>query len=378
MFDQLPWTIARATGLLGFLLTTASVAFGLVLHHRWRSASWPRFVTNEVHRTISLLALVAVAGHGLALLLDPYLAPTLAELLVPLAISYRPLWVAAGIVSADLLVGLWLSQYLRSWLGYRTWARLHLATYAAWVLALVHGLAAGSDTGTPWALAIYGGSVALVGGLVVARLLDAEPKAARLFGFGLAAAVFAVVATWAIEGPLSPGWAARAGSSPARGQAALAVRSGGGAAGPAASPSPAISTARAFRATFEGTIGVERTGGGRVLLIEGRFTGPPDGTLQILLASSRDPAGASRLVLDAPTIGTCTGIVTDLGETSLLGRCQYSDETTVGVQLQITSLTERTMTADLEVGSGATPGGVHATGPNDGTSGDEGGLGSAP
>ncbi|HWP63182.1 MAG TPA: ferric reductase-like transmembrane domain-containing protein [Candidatus Binatia bacterium] len=370
--NQLPWTMARAAGLLAYLLTTASVAFGLVLHHRWRSASWPRFVTNEVHRTVSLLALLAVAGHGLALLLDPYLAPTLSELLVPLTISYRPLWVAVGIIGAYLLLGLWLSQYLRSWLGYRAWARLHLLTYAAWVLALVHGLGAGSDTGTPWALAAYGGSVALVGGLVVARILDTEPEAVRFFGFGLVALVFTVVATWAIDGPLSPGWSARAGSTLARGQAALTATSTSGAGGPAASPGPASSTAQAFRASFDGTIGVERTAGGRVLVIDGRFVGPPDGSLQILLASTRDPAAASRLVLDIPTVGTCDGRVTALGETSLVGSCQYGDGTAVGVRLSITALTERRLTASLAVGPLGTQGGGSSGGSGDEGPGDEG------
>jgi sulfoxide reductase heme-binding subunit YedZ len=362
--SQLTWLIARAAGLLAYLLTTASVVLGLVLHHRWRSASWPRFVTNELHRTVSLLALGALAGHGLALLLDPYLAPAISELLIPLTISYRPLWVAVGIIAGYLLVGLWLSQYLRPWIGYRAWARLHLLTYAAWVLALVHGLAAGSDTSTPWALLIYGGSVSLVGGLVVARILDTEPEAARLLGLGAASLIFAVVALWAIGGPLAPDWSARAGSSPARGRTALAGSTDAGSPAALASPGPA-STGLAFTTSFVGAIGVERLAGGRALVVQGRFADPAAGSLAILIGSSQGPSTASQLVLRVSGQAVCTGVVTELDEATIAGGCQSADGAAVGVRLLVTGFDGRRITGTLVVGPLGSEGNGRSSGPTD-------------
>ena len=42
---------------------------------------------------------------------------------------------------------------LRKRIGMRAWRRLHWATYGLFALATVHGLAAGTDTPTPWAFA---------------------------------------------------------------------------------------------------------------------------------------------------------------------------------------------------------------------------------
>ena len=47
-------------------------------------------------------------------------------------------------------------------IGARAWRRLHWLTYAVFGLATVHGLAAGTDSGRPWALALYGGAVGAV------------------------------------------------------------------------------------------------------------------------------------------------------------------------------------------------------------------------
>ncbi len=365
--SQLTWIVARTAGLLAYLLTTASVVLGLVLHHRWRSATWPRFVTNELHRTVSLLALLALAGHGLALLLDPYLAPTVSEILVPLTISYRPLWVAAGIVAGYLLVGLWLSQYVRPWIGYRAWARLHLLTYAAWILALVHGLAAGSDTSTVWALLLYGGSVSLVGGLVVARILDTEPEVARLLGLAAAGLLFAVVAVWAIDGPLAPDWSARAGSSPARGRAAVATAGGSGSAAALASPAPssAPSSDLTFTASFLGAVGVQRVAGGRALVVQGRFADPTAGSLAILIGSTQSPADASQLVLRVDGQPACTGVVTTLDEATIAGRCRTGDGSSLDVRLLVSGFDGERITGTLVVGPTGSGDG-RTTGPTDG------------
>ena len=55
--------------------------------------------------------------------------------------------------------------------SYRFWRRAHYLNFAVWTLALVHGLAAGADSTTPWALALYFGAAGAVVGLTVRRVL---------------------------------------------------------------------------------------------------------------------------------------------------------------------------------------------------------------
>ena len=120
-WSAITWDAARAGGFLAYILLTLAVAAGLVLRNRWQSTRWPRFVTNELHGYLSLLALVFITVHVLAVLVDPFTRFGLAEILVPLWSHYRPVWMGLGTVALYLLVAVWLSSQLRARISHRTW-----------------------------------------------------------------------------------------------------------------------------------------------------------------------------------------------------------------------------------------------------------------
>ena len=91
---------------------------------------------------------------------------------------YRPLAVAAGVISAELLVALALTNRYRKALSHRFWRRAHYLNFAVWLLALVHGITAGTDTGSTWAIAMYLSAAGLVGGLTAARIVPAPRRTA--------------------------------------------------------------------------------------------------------------------------------------------------------------------------------------------------------
>jgi predicted ferric reductase len=164
------WYAARAGGMLAYLLLSASVAVGLLMSGRARLQRWPRFALEDVHRFLGILAGTFIAVHGAALLLDHVVPFSLAQLLVPGTDSYRPLWVALGIVAAELLAALAVTNHYRKRLPHRVWRRLHMLNFAVWALALVHGLTAGTDASTTWALVLYAGSAWLVLALLIHRI----------------------------------------------------------------------------------------------------------------------------------------------------------------------------------------------------------------
>ncbi len=198
------WYAARAGGMLAFVLLTASVVAGLMLSSRDRLQYWPRFALEDVHRFLGLLAGSFIVLHGGALLLDSYLPFTLGSLLIPGTAPYRPLSVALGIVGAELLVALGIANRYRKQLGHMFWKRTHYLNFAVWALALVHGLAAGTDTATPWAVAVYVVSASLVVGLTVRRVLRAASveRWAIRFWPGTAAVVAAELIIILAFGPL--------------------------------------------------------------------------------------------------------------------------------------------------------------------------------
>ena len=164
------WYAARAGGMLAYLLLSASVAAGLLMSGRARLQRWPRFALEDVHRFLGVLAGTFVVIHGGALLLDHVVPFSLGRLLVPGTASYRPLAVALGVVAAELLAALAVTNHYRKRLPHKLWRRLHMLNFAVWGLALVHGLSAGTDAFTTWALLLYAGSAWLVLALLVHRI----------------------------------------------------------------------------------------------------------------------------------------------------------------------------------------------------------------
>jgi predicted ferric reductase len=183
-----------------FLLLSVSVVLGLLLSAR-ASLGWPRFALQDVHRFAGLLAGTFIGLHGLALWLDDYFDFSLGSLLVPGAAPYRPLAVAAGVVAAELLVALALTNHYRQRLSYRFWRRAHYLNFAVWGLALVHGVAAGTDSDTAWAFLVYAAAVAAVAGLTAWRALRLRraPAWALALSSGVAA-VLGVEAMAAVAG----------------------------------------------------------------------------------------------------------------------------------------------------------------------------------
>ncbi len=175
--DPTFWILARASGLTAYVLLTGSMLAGLAVKSRPLGRRLKPAVATDVHRFLSLLGLGAVAAHGLALTLDQAVRIPLPALLIPGIAPYRPLWTALGVLAAELMVVVYTSFSLRRRIGARNWRRLHWLTYAVFAAATVHGLAAGSDSGSPWAL-VYVGSIAAVASLTAWRALS-PPRPAR-------------------------------------------------------------------------------------------------------------------------------------------------------------------------------------------------------
>jgi methionine sulfoxide reductase heme-binding subunit len=152
--DPTFWLLARAFGLTAYLLVTLSILVGLLLKARPFRSLKPAAVT-DLHRILAMLGLAAVAGHGIALVLDSTVRVSVPALFVPGLIPYRPVWTSVGVVAAETMVLVYASFSQRKRIGTRNWRRLHWATYGIFAAATIHGLAAGSDSSQPWAFGVY-------------------------------------------------------------------------------------------------------------------------------------------------------------------------------------------------------------------------------
>jgi sulfoxide reductase heme-binding subunit YedZ len=176
--DPTIWLIARASGLVAYVLLTTSVLAGIILKSRPFGRHLRGITAMEIHRTLSFLGLAAIGLHGTALVLDQAVHIKLADLLIPGLAPYRPLWTGMGVVAAELMVALIVSFPLRKVFGFKAWRKLHWVSYGTFVLAAAHGIKAGTDTGRAWTDALYIGSLGLVAAAITWRAMTSGAAAA--------------------------------------------------------------------------------------------------------------------------------------------------------------------------------------------------------
>jgi methionine sulfoxide reductase heme-binding subunit len=151
------WITSRAAGGAALLLSSASVALGLMMSSRLKIVD--KRDLRAVHEALSLTTLAMVALHGVSLLGDSYLNPGLSGIAIPFAGPYRPLWTGLGIVAGYGLAALGLTYYFRDRIGAARWRKAHRLTAVFWMLAVGHTIGAGSDAVEPWFLAAAGAMV---------------------------------------------------------------------------------------------------------------------------------------------------------------------------------------------------------------------------
>jgi sulfoxide reductase heme-binding subunit YedZ len=165
------WYLVRATGIVSLLLLTIVVALGVATSTRFRPRGTPLYVTTTVHQNAALLAVVFLTIHVATAVLDPDASVQLTAVLVPFTSDWAPLSVGLGAVALDLLAAIVVTSLLRRRLPYRLWRGLHWLAYAAWPLALAHGLGAGSDAATGWMRGVDIACLAAVGTVLCWRVL---------------------------------------------------------------------------------------------------------------------------------------------------------------------------------------------------------------
>jgi sulfoxide reductase heme-binding subunit YedZ len=171
--DPTFWLLARASGLTAYALLTTSVLAGLTVKSRPLGRRVRAAVATDVHRFVSLLALGAIAVHGLTLALDAAVPMPVAALVVPGLSHYRPFATGLGVLAAELMALIYVSFSLRRRIGARTWRRLHYLTFGVFAAATVHGLTAGTDR---WAFGLYAISVAAVAALTAWRVITTSTR----------------------------------------------------------------------------------------------------------------------------------------------------------------------------------------------------------
>jgi sulfoxide reductase heme-binding subunit YedZ len=154
------WYLARGSGIVSLALFTMTIVLGLLVAGRLSSPRWPRFVTETLHRNLSLASVLFLAVHITTIVLDDYVSIGLVEAFVPFVGTYSPLYLGLGALSVDIILVLVLTSLFRTRLPFRVWRFVHWLAYLSWPVAVIHTVGIGTDQS--WVLITAGISVVLV------------------------------------------------------------------------------------------------------------------------------------------------------------------------------------------------------------------------
>lgn len=173
------WLASRSSGIVALLAVSISVIIGLMMANGLPRKPGAKRQLLAVHESTALAGLIAIAIHGVTLLGDAYLHPTITQIAIPFTISYRPFYTGLGIIAGWSAAFLGLSFYARRWFGARRWRTIHRATILVWALAVVHTLGAGTDATQLWMRAILLTTGIPIVFLFLRRIMPGEAKPAR-------------------------------------------------------------------------------------------------------------------------------------------------------------------------------------------------------
>ncbi len=180
--ERVVWFLMRGTGVVLQVLLTLAVVLGVLSTARAGSRWWPQFATQDLHRTVSTLCVALLAAHTLTAVVHGYVDLRWWQAFVPFAGAYEPLWVGLGALGLDALAVVVTTSLVRRRLDHRVWRGVHVLSYGAWAVGVVHGLGLGTDATTPWAASVTAGCVALVALAGLGRVVTLRREAGHGHG----------------------------------------------------------------------------------------------------------------------------------------------------------------------------------------------------
>ena len=170
------WYMARAGGIVAYLLLWLSTVWGLVLSTKVTHDLLPAPIAYGLHEFLSILAVLFATLHAVVLLGDSYIDFNIFHLAIPFIAPYEPLWTGLGTIGLYLTMALTGSFYIRKQIGQKVWRTLHYLTFVAYLLVLGHGLMAGTDSSLPAITLMYLGTGFSVLFLTYYRLFTLKVK----------------------------------------------------------------------------------------------------------------------------------------------------------------------------------------------------------
>jgi predicted ferric reductase len=181
--STLPWYTSRATGVVALVLLTVVMVLGMLVNRQGRLPGLPRFAVTNLHRNLSLMAVVFIVIHVVTAVLDGFVSIPLISGVIPFTSGYEGFWLGLGAISFDLMLALIATSLIRGRLSRRVWKAVHWLAYASWPIAFAHSIGASSDLQSGLLLALAVGCAVALAAALAWRLVSMArevPRAERV------------------------------------------------------------------------------------------------------------------------------------------------------------------------------------------------------
>ena len=129
------WYTTRATGLVALVLFTVVVCLGTFVSNRVGGSAVGRFELNELHRSVSMVAMAFLVLHIITTVVDSYVPTGWLSAVIPMTSNYKRLDVAIGAVAFDLMLAVWASSLMKARISNGSWRFIHWFSWLAFVAA---------------------------------------------------------------------------------------------------------------------------------------------------------------------------------------------------------------------------------------------------
>ena len=178
MNDHTFWYLSRASGIVAWLVLAVTCLWGILLVTRMlKPADRPAWLL-DLHRWLGVLSIVTTGAHMAALVGDNYVYFGWRELFVPQASQWKPGAVTWGLIAFYVIVVVQLTSLMMKKLPKKLWRAVHLTSYAAFVMATVHGFD-GTDADNQVFVLAATAVLAIVAFSLLARVLQGRAKRAQ-------------------------------------------------------------------------------------------------------------------------------------------------------------------------------------------------------
>jgi hypothetical protein len=181
--SPLTWYVARASGLVLYLLTWFVMILGIGLTTRLFNRFGGRGVVFSLHAFTFHLWYGFFMLHILSLAIDPTVNFGPRQLFVPFTTDVREPWTSLGIIGAEIAIIVGASFAIRRLIGFRVWRAMHWLSFPVFAMALAHGFGAGTDSGSILAQLLYFATSAILVFLLIFRIMTRSERRSTLTDF---------------------------------------------------------------------------------------------------------------------------------------------------------------------------------------------------